>query len=103
MDQEIAHLRDLDLKGLRARWRSVIGRDAPPHLSRHLLFAMLAYRIQAEALSDLDAETIRLLKKLELPARMMMLVRRPTPSISAAGVYCPARFSRASSMVKRIA
>lgn len=57
-------MRDLDWNGLRVRWRSVIGRQAPPHLSRHLLFAMLAYRIQAEALGDLDAETIRFLKKL---------------------------------------
>jgi hypothetical protein len=64
LEHEIAHLRDLDLKGLRARWRSVTGREAPPHLSRQLLFAMLAYRIQAELLGDLDAETIRLLKKL---------------------------------------
>lgn len=64
LDEEIAHLRDLDLKGLRARWRSVTGREAPPHLSRQLLFAMLAYRIQAEALGDLDAKTLRLLKKL---------------------------------------
>lgn len=57
-------MRDLDLPGLRARWRSITGRDAPPHLSRQLLFAMLAYRIQAEAFRDLDAETLRLLKKL---------------------------------------
>ena len=57
-------MRDLELKGLRARWRSVTGREAPPHLSRHLLFAMLAYRIQADALGDLDAETFRLLKKV---------------------------------------
>jgi hypothetical protein len=64
LEQEIAHLRDLGLKGLQARWRSVTGREAPPHLSRHLLFAMLAYRIQAEALGDLDAETLRLLRKL---------------------------------------
>lgn len=64
LDEEIAHLRDLDLKGLRARWRSVTGREAAPHLSRHLLFAVLAYRIQAEAFGDLDAETFRLLKKL---------------------------------------
>jgi hypothetical protein len=64
LEQEIAHLRDLDLKGLRARWRSVTGREAPPHLPGHLLFAMLAYRIQAEAWGDLDAETLRLLKRL---------------------------------------
>lgn len=57
-------MRDLEKKGLRARWRSVTGREAPLHLPRQLLFAMLAYRIQAEALGDLDAETLRLFKKL---------------------------------------
>ena len=49
MEEEIAHLRGLALEGLRARWQSVTGREAPPHLPRHLLFAMVAYRIQAEA------------------------------------------------------
>ena len=62
--QEIAHLRDLDLKGLRSRWRSVTGRDAVLHLPRHLLFAMIAYRIQADVMGDLDAETVRQLKKI---------------------------------------
>lgn len=57
-------MRDLDLTGLRARWRNVTGREAPPHLPGHLLFAMLAYRIQAEMLGDLDAETLRFLKRL---------------------------------------
>jgi hypothetical protein len=42
----------------------VTGREALAHLSWQLLFAMLAYRIQAEVLGDLDAETIRFLKKL---------------------------------------
>ena len=64
LEWEIAQLRGLDLKDLRARWQSVTGREAPPHLSRHLLFAMVAYRIQAEALGDLDADTVRLLKKV---------------------------------------
>ena len=64
--QEIAHLRDLDLKGLRSRWRSVTGRDAPPRLPRHILFAMIAYRIQADVMGDLDAETVRQLKKIGL-------------------------------------
>ena len=54
---EIAHLRGLDLKGLRARWQSVFQRSAPVHLPRHLLFAILAYRIQADRLGDLDYET----------------------------------------------
>jgi hypothetical protein len=64
LEEEIAHLRGLKLKGLRARWLSVTGQEAPPHLSRQLLFAIVAYRLQAEALGDLDAQTLRLLKKI---------------------------------------
>ncbi|MDB5611390.1 MAG: putative bacteriophage-related protein [Bradyrhizobium sp.] len=54
---EIAHLRGLDLNGLRARWQSVFQRRAPPHLTRHLLFAATAYRIQADRFGDLDRAT----------------------------------------------
>jgi len=64
--EEFAHLRELDLKGLRSRWRSVTGREAAPHLPRHLLFAMIAYRIQADVMGDLDAETVRHLRKIGL-------------------------------------
>ena len=64
LEDEIAHLRGLDLTVLRSRWQSVTGREAPSHLSRQLLFSMIAYRIQAEALGDLDAVTLRLLKKI---------------------------------------
>jgi hypothetical protein len=59
---EVAHLRDLDLKALRLRWQAETGRAAPAHLPRHLLLAMLAYRIQANAFGDLDAASLRLLK-----------------------------------------
>jgi Protein of unknown function (DUF2924) len=62
LEDEIAHLRDLDRKGLRARWKGVFRRQPPLHLSRHLLFAMLAYRLQADALGDLASDTVRLLK-----------------------------------------
>ena len=61
---EIAHLRDLDLAGLRARWRSTTGRTAHAHLPRHLLFRILAYRLQADAWGDLDKATIRTLDRL---------------------------------------
>ena len=48
VEDEIAHLRGLDLKGLRSRWQGVFQRAAPAHLTRHLLFAVIAYRIQAD-------------------------------------------------------
>ena len=63
VEDEIVHLRDLDLNGLRARWRSVLQRPAPDHLPRHLLFAIIAYRIQADRFGDLDHETRQLLDR----------------------------------------
>ena len=63
IEDEIAHLRSLDLIGLQSRWQSVVGRPAPEHLPKHLLFGILAYRIQADALGDLDAATVQLLKR----------------------------------------
>ena len=64
IETEIAPLRDLDLAGLRARWRTSFGRQAPAHLPRHLLLRLLAYRIQADVLGDLDAATARVLNRL---------------------------------------
>ncbi len=66
VEAEIARLRGLGVEALRARWRMSFGRNAPPHLARHLLFAMLAYRLQAEVMGDLDAETVRFLKRIDL-------------------------------------
>src|SRR5437588_6279368 len=63
VEDEIVHLRDLDLKGLRARWQSVLQRPAPDHLPRHLLFAIIAYGIQADCFGDLDHETRQLLDR----------------------------------------
>jgi hypothetical protein len=63
IEEEIAQLRDVDLKGLRARWRNAFGRPAPEHLTRYLLFRIIAYRLQADRLGDLDAETLKVLKR----------------------------------------
>jgi Protein of unknown function (DUF2924) len=64
VESEIAHLRGLDLQGLRARWRSLTGRAAPAHLSKALLLRVLAYRVQAAAFGDLDKPTTRLLDRI---------------------------------------
>ena len=66
VEAEIARLRGFDAKALRARWRTDFGRSARPDVARHLLFAMLAYRLQAEVMGDLDAETVRFLTQIEL-------------------------------------
>jgi hypothetical protein len=63
VEDEIVHLRGLDLKGLRARWQSVLQRPAPGHLPRHLLFAIIAYRIQGDRFGDLDQGTTQVLDR----------------------------------------
>jgi len=63
VEDEIAHLRGLDLRGLRARWHGVFQRPAPDHLTRHLLFAIIAYRIQADRFGDLDHATLLMLDR----------------------------------------
>jgi hypothetical protein len=63
IEDEIAHLRGLDLKGLRSRWHSVLQRPAPSHLPRHLLFAIIAYRIQADRFGDLGHDTKQVLNR----------------------------------------
>ena len=74
-EDEIAHLRGLDLKGLRARWQSVFQRAAPARLPRHLLFAIIVYRIQADRFGDLDHETKRVLDRTN--------AKEPGPAMSA--------------------
>ncbi len=63
VEEEIAHLRGLDLKGLRSRWQSVFQGLPPDHLPRHLLFAIIAYRIQVDRLGDLGHETKQVLDR----------------------------------------
>jgi hypothetical protein len=67
LDIEIARLRNLDIGDLRIRWQNSFGRAPPPHLPRHLLFRVLAYRLQADQLGDLDAENQRLLDRTVSP------------------------------------
>src|SRR3981189_794338 len=68
LDVEIARLRDLNVASLQARSHNVLRRRPSPHLPRHLLFRVLAYRLQAERLGDLDVESRRLLDGAGPPA-----------------------------------
>ena len=68
LESEIARLRGLDVGELRARWQRCSGGAAPPHLPRHLLFRTLAYRLQADQLGELDADTRRALNRLDVSA-----------------------------------
>ena len=82
IDVEIARLRDLDVGDLQSRWHTVFRRRPPPHLPRHLLFRVLAYRLQVEVLGDLDGESQRLLDRSVTPEdagqRAVKLSRRTT-------------------------
>jgi len=65
IEDEIAHLRGLDPSGLRARWRSVFGKAAPSHLPKHLLLAIVGYRLQADRLGDLDHRSRQFLNTID--------------------------------------
>ena len=67
IEVEIARLRDLDLGSLQARWQTVFRQRPSPHLPRHLLFRVLAYRFQTDRLGDLDAQDKRLLDGATMP------------------------------------
>jgi hypothetical protein len=69
LDAEIARLRDLHVGQLRSRWHTAFGRPAPAHLTRHLLFRSLGYRLQADRLGDLDREGQRLLDRSGSPEK----------------------------------
>jgi len=67
LDIEIARLRGLDVGELQARWHTLFRRRAPTRLPRHLLFRILAYRLQANGLGDLEPEALRLLDRSGSP------------------------------------
>ncbi len=64
---EIARLRGLDLQAMRARWHTVLGKKAPAHVPKHLLLRMVAYRLQADVLGDLDDKSRGILDRTASP------------------------------------
>jgi Protein of unknown function (DUF2924) len=84
IDVEIARLRNLDVASLQSRWHTVLGRRPPPHLSRHLLFRILAYRLQADRLGDIDSASRALLDRSGSPeeaGRSAVDPRRPAATV----------------------
>ena len=61
---EVAILANLDLYDLRVQWRKLMRKPAPEHLNRSLLMRIIAYRMQARAFGDLDANSIRSLETI---------------------------------------
>jgi hypothetical protein len=84
LDVEIARLRDLDNGELQVLWKNVFRRRPPPHLPRHLLFRVLAYRLQVDRLGDLDAESQRLLDTTGSPedaGKRAVAIKRQTTHV----------------------
>ncbi len=63
LDLLIASLADLDAGQLCLQWRNHLGGTPPVHLPRWLLARVLAQRLQASALGDLDKATFRMLRQ----------------------------------------
>lgn len=64
LEREIAALPTLNLAQLRAKWRSSLKREPPPHIRKQLLVPLLAYRLQEQAYGGLKPEIRRKLEKL---------------------------------------
>lgn len=64
----VLSLADLDAVQLCLQWRNHLGGKAPTHLPRWLLLRVLAYRLQAAALGDLDKATARSIRALQRDA-----------------------------------
>jgi hypothetical protein len=65
LEDELDGLTRLDLPDLRVRWRKLMRTAPPDHLPRSFLVRVLAYKLQARALGDLDPETARYLAGIE--------------------------------------
>src|SRR5450432_3193905 len=63
LDTLIAGLADLDAEQLRLQWRNHLGGTPPAHLPRWLLARVLAQRLQAATLGDLDKATLRVIRQ----------------------------------------
>jgi hypothetical protein len=90
-------LTGMDLDALRAQYRQLHRKAAPAHLPRWLLVRIVAYRMQASAMGDLDPETIRILERVARDqARAMAARTRDGPAGGA-------KRSRAAALASSVA
>jgi hypothetical protein len=61
---ELARLSELSVEELQSRWRKLFCAQAPAHLPRYLLLRIISYRMQADALGDLDRASLRYLQQI---------------------------------------
>ena len=61
----VTELERLDAQSLRRRWRALVGGAVPSDLGRPLILRMLAYKLQAQRLGDLDKASLRELSNLD--------------------------------------
>ena len=112
----VAELKRLDASSLQKRWRSLVGRPLPPDLGRPLMLRVLAYKLQAQHLGDLDRASLRELTSLvtgkEATAALLSIAAHPgvpvvvgsgMPSEAAAKsiVSAPVRFARPGTLLVR--
>lgn len=84
LEDEIAHLRDLDLPALRKRWLDLCGRPAPKFFRRKFLARALAYQMQAKAFGGLSERTKHRLREIAEAVRTgnehaVLATRRVSP------------------------
>ena len=82
---EIARLRDLDLRDLRAVWQKHYGTTAPKTLRRKILVLSIAWRIQANAAGGLKPATRKYLRQVAEAARSGVRVQPPSAGRIRAG------------------
>ena len=105
LEVELAELERLSLDDLRLRWRNHWGRLAPAHLSRGLVFRVMAYRLQAEAFGDLRRKTIRMLDRLADDAADRLASNgssTPDPDHGVGAAALPGRHTSDPLILKRV-
>jgi hypothetical protein len=60
----LANLKNLDREALRSEWERFFRRRIPLELPQYVLLRMIAYRLQANAVGDLDTDCVKYLNQV---------------------------------------